>query len=242
MAPHYGGTRVDTEEALTRFPESLREDYRNAGYAKTLWKTYLDTYPDEPFEVLYVDGVPVVEQAFDIKIGKMYLGQVERFVDIHWIGKIDAVVQWPNDEISHIDHKTKSIGGESAWDEFANSTQQIGYTWAVQKLFGSTSNSFAINLLLTRKITQTGKGIECLRQRFSLDQEIIDEFPSRVLAVISRLFQDATHGYFPMHTANCVRKYGKCDYLQVCRLAPSLREEMISTNIYRDVTWSPLAE
>jgi hypothetical protein len=242
LAPHYSGVHVDIEEALTRFPDSLREDYRNAGYAKELWKIYCDTYPSEPFDVLRVNGVPVVEKAFDLEIGQMYLSQIEHMVPVHWIGKIDAVVQWPNDEISHIDHKTKSIGGESAWDEFVNSTQQLGYTWAVQKLFGSAANSFAINMILTRRLTATGKGIECVRQRFPVDQDVIDEFPSRIMNVVWRLFRDSESQMFPMHTSSCVRKYGKCDFLQVCRLAPSLREDMISTNIFRDVTWSPLDE
>ena len=239
LAPHYSGQHVDIEEAITRFPVDLADDYRNAGYAKHVWNTYLETYPSEPFAVLKVDDKPVVEKAFVLKVGslKMPWGPL----DIHWIGKIDAVVSW-GDQLSHIDHKTSSIGGESIWDQFANSTQQLGYTWAVQQLFGSQSNEFTINLVLTRKLTNTGKGIECMRQRFNVDQEAIAEFPQRVMSVVKRLFYDSHNEEFPMHTSSCTRKYGKCDYLQVCKLAPSLREEMLSTSLYRDVTWSPLDE
>ena len=235
LAPHYSGEHVDIEQALLRFPSELADDYRNAGYAKHVWNTYLETYPSEPFNVLKVDGKPVVEQAFDL-----YVGDVNG-TPVHWIGKIDAVVQWDS-HLSHIDHKTSSIGGESIWDQFANSTQQLGYTWAVQQLFGSESNEFTINLILTRKLTNTGKGVECMRQRFNVDREVIAEFPQRILAVVDRMLYDEVVGYFPMHTSSCTRKYGKCDYLQVCKLAPSLREEMLSTSLYRDVTWSPLDE
>ena len=236
LAPHYRGDTLDIESALVKsFPTELANDYRNGGYAKQLWQTYRATYEVEPFEVLRDNaGLPCVEKAFAVPICNV------RGVPIIWCGRVDLIVQWPNEPPSPIDHKTSSIGGETVWEQYSNSTQQTGYVWALQQLFGIECQSYCINLLLTRKLTQNGKGIECVRQRFTVQQDIVRDFPEHVERNVEHIFDCFERNAFPMHTSQCTRKYGRCEFLPVCKLAPSQRESLLETGLYTNVTWSPL--
>ena len=245
LAPYYRGERVNVLAACDALPPEMSDDYRNAGYLCTFWQRYLDTYSREfePFEIeKFNDGKLAVELPFAVEIGQLYGNHTTNDIPIVWIGRMDMVISWPGGTPSPMDHKTSSIGGEGAWDEYANSTQQIGYVWALQKLLEVPVNEFTINLLLTRKLTANGKGIEFFRQRFSLDQDIVQEFPERILAVVCHLFDCYTGAYWPMHTSQCKSKFGACEYLDVCKSAPGARLETLATGMYKDVTWSPLAK
>ena len=244
LAPHYRGTIVDIDAALPRMHPELANDYRNAGYAKVLWKLYNDTYQNEPFSVvdtppeMGLPGNKAVELPFALPIGEVAFRS--EIIPVIWTGKIDLLVHWPSEDISHIDHKTKSVGGESAWDEFVNSIQQLGYAWAISKLFGHIPSSFCINLILTRKLTATGKGIELVRQRFPLTAEAVNEVPERIMSVVAQIFDCYDRGYFPMYDTSCTRKWGKCEYIDVCKQAAAQRMQMLSTGLFKQVTWSPL--
>jgi hypothetical protein len=236
LTPHYRGTPPDIEEALrTHFPNALSDDYRNGGYAKEVWNTYTKSYPNEPFTVLRdAEGALCVEKSFAVPICNV------NGIPVIWCGRMDLIVQWPDEPPSPLDHKTSAMGGETVWEQYSNSTQQTGYVWALQQLLGVKCESYCINLILTRRLTKTGAGVECVRQRFTVQQPIIDSFPEHVAGIVDHMFRCFEKEHFPMHTAQCTRKYGRCEFLPVCKLAPDQRESILSTGLYTNVTWSPL--
>ena len=243
LAPYYKGEAVNVDAAIAAMPEVMRtgDDYRNAGYLKELWQKYVATFPLdlEPFK----HDPQAVELPFTCKIGTLRLIDVHtgeaRYVDVIWTGKIDLPVDWDGTP-SPLDHKTSSIGGESVWEQFANSTQQLGYVWTLQQLLQTPVREFTINLILTRRSTAKGLGIEFLRRRFPVEPEIVAEFPGHILSNVQHLFDCAERNVWPMHTSQCVGKYGRCEYLPVCKACPAQRETTLATGLYTDVTWSPL--
>lgn len=213
------------------------EEHRTCEFAEQLHNNYHKEYPFEPFTVLKDDeGKPMVEISFAVPFDTI------NDIQVVYMGRIDLVSYWDG-QLYPVDHKTTSILGSRFFDEFINSSQLIGYCWAFQRLSQKQVDGYMVNAINTAKpvIKVTPKTApRFARQKFQLEQERIAEWYDNTHTIISDIIRDVERGEFPMETRWCVGKYGRCPYLDACSLPPISRPGLLSSSLYKDVTWSPL--
>lgn len=251
---HYRGTSSLTPKEINDYYEKnaaqmYPNDHRTQGYLDTLLANYRSTYSQEPFKIVE----PIDE---NVEVGFRLPLTIIDDVQIFWAGRIDLIVHFPSlNEYWIIDHKTHFRGGTSAFDEYVRSTPQIGYVWAARQLTAKPIKGYLINMIITRAITRTGQGIGYERQRFPVDDWMIEEWYENITIELrslvarfkawsefSKLGMDSESSCpksFHCRNKACTNKYGVCEYLNVCRVAPAQREQMLMCNLYKDYTWDP---
>lgn len=237
------------------------DDHRDTTYMTELLMGYDLFYTDEPFTVVASDtGQRMVEVPFCLPLknadGTPFTVFLEKFtpglggavegsqlllqeVPVFYSGRIDMLTLWDG-LLYPLDHKTTSIMGDKYFDEFQNSQQPIGYSWAVREITGKAPGGYVINAVATRRLTKSGAGIEYRRQKYFLEPERIDEWLENTRYIIQDIVADYHRGYFPMETKWCVAKYGKCPYFDVCVLPAPARPMLLASNLYETNDWSPL--
>jgi hypothetical protein len=219
------------------------DNFRTPERVLDVFFKYLCFYQTEPFTVFTPSGQPFVEQYFEVPLGTIefngeFEGHFHKELRILWCGKIDLAVELDGG-LWIMDHKTTSILGMNYWDSFLNSSQAMGYTYGGSQLFDRKVEGLFLNVICSRKVTKTGVPEEFERQRFPFSLERIAEWKFNTLTLVGDFLAHLKRGYFPQQTAWCVGKYGRCEYLDVCMQSPSERLQMLNSNFYRDVTWTP---
>lgn len=229
----------------------VTDQWRNPEHACNVLLRYIEHYT-----LLGDDYTPVengVELPFRIPVGQIPVNSTVPYkrcditdqpgddhvyisaINIHWTGKIDMIIQPP----FIVDHKTTSIVGPTFFDNFRLSQQMLGYIWACNKL-GYERNVLALNAIALRKPTKTGKSVEFLRETFVYRPDQIDEWESDVFTYIADFFSALTTGYFAKAPVWCHGKYGTCPYFDVCSVHPRMREGLLNSPAYSNVSWTPL--
>jgi len=214
-------------------------DYRTYATALDFIRNYNATYPIEAFSVYKLPtGQPAVEVPFALPLCEI---EVEgRTIKVMWTGRIDLIYTREG-RFYIMDHKTTSMLGPSYFKEFELSSQVFGYVWAVQRLLSVVVDGFCVNALAFRKPTKTGKAFEPIRQIIPIEQALVGEWEHDTQTIVSDLINMDARDDWPKHTKWCVGKYGVCEYADVCRQPPLIRETLLNSNAFRPVTWSPLA-
>lgn len=214
------------------------DEYRTADYAKCVIAAYNRWYnKPEDFQILATEGKALVERSFAVPLGK--IGDI----NIVWIGRIDLGVQLLADgRIFVMDHKTSKIGGDYFATEFFLSSQMQGYTLSLQKVIERPVSGVIINAMFCRQPTRTGKNITFNRYRITYDQENLLEWQDNMLRIADDFINCSKREYFPMHTHQCITKYGSCQYIDTCRMAPSSRLTWLYSGAFKDDEWSPMHE
>lgn len=227
-------------------------DYRNFAMAVDAIRHYADTYPFEPFELCTINSAPAVEIPFAVPLCTIEInhdmaywdnGEVKvshvKHIHVMWKGKIDIALRLSG-RLYGMDHKSTSMMGPSYFSDFILSGQIYGYSWALEKILGELPYGFLINALGIRAPTKTGKKLEYSRYTVLIQRELIDEWYLDTTHKLADFFEMARRGYFPKQTKWCASKFGMCEYHAVCTLTGSMRETMLTTNMYKNVTWDPL--
>lgn len=214
----------------------------------------------------------IVERPFELPLGvldinmELQLPQWEgpRFVkQIHvaWSGRIDVIANTLGAN-RVIDHKTSSIDDERFFAHFQLSNQTNGYVWAAQQLWPELNvTGFCVNLLRLKRpaggvgLLDRGPrgGVPALsmqRAQYDYTPERTERWARNALLLVESFVtclmrRDATHpfGEFPMHTNNCMNKYGKCGYHDTCTIDDPHTELMLLTSdAFKSVTWNPVDE
>lgn len=230
---------LDTHYAAGTHPEG---DHRTLPRMTDVLNAYFKTYPTEPWEVIGC------ELPFELHLGEVEIaGQLW---DVQWQGRIDLVVR-AGQEVFVVDHKTMSQRDSNIISEYANASGPLGYCWAVQEMsktnakFPERVTGFLLNATIIRSGETTRTKLErqeFFRHVFHYDQTRIAEWRDDTLELCRRYLEDAATGSFPMHRRSCVGRYGACQYLDVCQLPSSQRDLYLTTDVFRDVTWSPLKD
>lgn len=169
-----------------------------------------------------------------------------------WAGKIDRVVEIGG--LYYIeDHKTTSRLDKNYFKQFELSYQMKGYTYLGRQLLpGMNIVGVRINLahVLTNKT-------EFHRELFTFSKDQIAEWVRTTNAWFQRLGNDieiyneliasgmesldAMIDAFPAHFGDngCSRKFGMCQYHEVCSVGPRLRKQMLEKN-FEIRPWNPL--
>ncbi len=217
------------------------DDWRTAERALQTVQLYNKQWPidAEPFTFI----ADTVEQSFRLKLGRATLdstiaGQHVGAVDIFWTGRIDGLITYDNQTLV-LDHKTTSMLGASFYDDFVLSSQMHGYVWAARRS-GHAAKGLLLDVLASRKPTRTRVGNEFQRQRYFYSEEHLAEWERDMFQHVCDFLEHLCEGYFPKSTKWCQGKYGQCQYFSVCSQLPQHRDTLLYSDVYRDVTWSPL--
>ena len=221
-------------------------EWRSPQIAADLVRLYNREYSIEPYDILSYtakDGLPIkaIEVPFMHFLTDIYIPSITRdVIPVYYTGRIDLVVVDHNKSIYIMDHKTTSMTGARFFDEFALSSQMLGYCWAVQQSIQKPVNGYIVDALCSRKPTRTGVPFELTRQQFYTDQDAINEWRTNLGYLITDIVRDHERSYYPMETKWCVGKYGRCPYFDVCTVPQSGRAALLQSNLFTDSTWSPL--
>lgn len=232
LAAHYLGRPFDIAAEWAKEPPVAEDDYRTVDYTEQLFKLYKDTYSSEPFSVI------TVEAPFALPVATLRVNDTA--IPVLWTGKVDLVLRMHSDRSLWImDHKSSKMGGQTFWTQWTNSTQLHGYAWAVQELVEEKVSGYVVNALFVRQPTRTGICHELGRQMFTIEDGALDAWKTNVLNAIGSIGDCLARDHFWRNTSACARRYGMCEYHDICRLSGD-RQAILDSNLYRDVTWSPL--
>lgn len=161
-----------------------------------------------------------------------------RTLHVFWSGKIDLKLA-----NGIVDHKTSTQEGPTFFAQFQLSQPIIGYLWASRKIYNDPKlSNFILNAIFIRKPTKTGKGTTFTRYPYSYEDYQFEEWERDIRANVSTFVHSLITSHFPKSPVWCVGKFGMCPYHEVCTQPPSLRSELLLSDYYTDVTWSPLNE
>lgn len=212
------------------------------------------------------DGDLIIERPFELPLGVLDVNtrlqipgwpapQLVKTIHVAWAGKIDLVA-CVNRRNRVVDHKTTSIAGETYIPSFILSNQTIGYVWAAQQLWPTLNiTGFCLNAIYLRKplpgvtnliargVRNGAPTLDFFRAFYDYTPERLAEWERNALTLAEDFVHCLIRQYFPMFTNSCFSKYGRCQYHDICTLdQPVVRQRMLASEIYRDVTWSPTGQ
>jgi hypothetical protein len=222
------------------------DDYRTLNRALLDYKKYAEKYgkpSQENGKTIGWPDAPLVELSTNAQGNGL----------IHpWAGKIDRVIEIGG--LYYIeDHKTTSRLDKNYFKQFELSYQMMGYTYLGKQLLPDKKIS-GVRINLSHVLTNK---TEFHRQLFSYSDDQIKEWVQVTNGWMRRLAQDieaylelidkgmesieAITIAFPAHFGDngCSRKFGMCQYYEVCSLHERLRARKLEMDF--DVNpWNPL--
>ncbi len=223
------------------------DDFRNLGHAERVMAFYNLNYQMEPFDILTSphSDKPIVESSFALPIGTV------EGVPLIYTGKLDLGTKDRNGTWAGPDHKTTFQYGASFDADMAMDGGQLGYTWALAQVLGERPRGYIIDGVRIRRpsSSKATKYIEApapvdasdfKRIPFDVSQDVLDEWREDVLELVALIFNFHRRGHFPRYRWQCVNKYGKCDFYDVCSIPRASREAVLTSTLYEENTWSPL--
>jgi hypothetical protein len=223
------------------------------------WRSQFDDYK---LSLLSDSSGLIVERPFELPLCtipvnstlKLPAWNEPRFVSqIHvaWSGRIDLVAH------THglnrvVDHKTSSIDGDTFTQSFVLSSQVLGYIWAGRQLWPELDlRAFCLNVIrlkrpsgstpLMEKGPRGGEpALKFFRCFYEYSPERMDWWKEQTINHVSDIVRCLIRSAFPSHDNQCMGKYGKCQYHDVCvnDHAPN-RYKLLHSDLYKSVTWNP---
>jgi hypothetical protein len=219
------------EASLTSMMESEYEDpiddYRTRGRALLVMTDYAARYGyDEELTTR------MTETPFDITDD----------VGFPWGGIIDWEGAY-HDREWVMDHKTTSRFGNYYFDDYKRDPQMLGYTYAASQIHGQPIAGVIINVLAVRK-----RDHEFARRPMLYPEWLTDEWRR---TMIQRYDQAETidaiiaadpeavwdEQLITPNLHNCIGKYGRCAFYDVCDSRPENRERVLRIE-YEDFEWN----
>lgn len=244
-------------------------DHRTAERMLTVLKQYEQRYLHDQWHTKLVqhEGEPFIERPFKIELCTVPVNrwiqyrQMDLVVDdpkaerglcdfpqfyirslhIIFTGRIDAALHDSN-LIWVMDNKTSSMGGTQFESAFRLSLQTRGYTWALQKILGTTVSGLIMNALVIKPPTKAVQNnTELTRHTYHYSQDSLDEWHETVCDHVSDLVACLVRGRWPQTARSFKSPCAGCDYAENCTLPRSQRSsDLANPQIYRDVTWNPI--
>lgn len=193
-------------------------DYRTCELAKDVMGEYIDQYKDRDFPIS-----SVVENTFIVPLGQ--IGQRNVFLR----GKLDLTTRL-TDNLWGVDHKTSSVGGDLLMPQYYCSSQFKAYTYALNKLFPKDKvQGIIVNVLIVRKPSKTGKGTEFLRIPLEYPSDVLEEWVSNTMYIAQLMLHNYHVGTFPQHTSQCIHRFGRCSFYDICTLPRKARQPLLTS-------------
>ena len=247
-------------------------DYRTVEIALEVMHHYRthSQFPGYEMEVLSDEKGLLVERPFELPLGVIPVddiiqmpwalpageGLFVKSIHVAWSGRIDCICN--THSLNRVlDHKTTSIMGDTFSQDFQLSNQVLGYIWAAQQLWPQHNvTGFCVNAIYLKKPPVSGYGsslmsagprggkpsLEFHRFYYDYSPDRIQWWAQNCLTIIGDFIHSLVRNFFTSHTKNCMGKYGRCQYHDICSLDdPSMQRSILSSDIYRPVTWNPVA-
>lgn len=195
-------------------------------------------------------GIPLKT---DPKTGAFY-GEII----VYYCGKIDLGIRDAHG-IWVQDHKTSFQFGDSFDKDMQRNAGQRGYFWSLMQILGEMPRGYIIDAVRIRKPkrdsifdgTPPVDASDFRRLPFFVTQNDIDTWKVNTEYKVREIFYHAQNDYWPEHENMCTahadtdthgsaRKFGTCDFFDVCSVAKEMRENALASNLYEDNLWSPL--
>ena len=223
------------------FPEG---DHRTHQHALEIIKHYNTIYNTEHFRLMTdPKGDVMAELSFILKLTE--LDTSIGIVPVYYTGRIDLPVLWDGQAIV-IDHKTSSQLGSLYFDGQRVSAQFEGYAWAFEQLTGIPAAGYCINAIRTKEPPAKPKGgwdawwsEGFQRHKEYLRPGQLEEWHKNTITHIREFFWHYGNDFMPQRKKACTL-YGKCPYYDTCYLPIEQRLGELSSDRFRDNTWSPL--
>ncbi len=252
--------RAEMHQVLTDWfkekPAPL-ECYRTLSLATQVVDAYLEKYKSEEWAVAHVNGQPAVEMPFALPLTRIHV-KPHGWLTMMFCGKIDLIVLEHRDFWT-LDTKTSKMAGASVQAEQQMSFQWPGYCHALRELTGITPYGAMVNFIRVREPNKKGpedytpeqiakrkykprKPVELddfQRMRFILEPHHLPEWKENIISLWEGFFHNYERGFFPMQRKQCINKYGKCPFIEVCGMPPDLRPQALIDFTSPD-TFSPL--
>ena len=226
------------------------DEWRTCEHAVNAIIEYNKAWPiaSEPFKIARKkdDAEPLIEWPFKLELGHANMDSwVEthagkfyvRTVLIFWTGLIDAIIDYG--DLFVMEHKTTAMLSQDFFNDFQLGSQGLGYAWAANELDIPVKGIF-VDAIAGRKPTKTGKAHEYMRQRIWYDPAQVNEWRVDMFTHCTDFLEHLCRGYFPKSTKWCFGKFKRCQYWDVCTQNPDRRQTILQSDLYRNVTWSPL--
>jgi hypothetical protein len=241
------------DEFFTQNPQP-DNDFRTPALAKAMVELYNKYHKLEPWRVLQtkLDGkvVPFVEFPGIFELGA--LTYKNNPVVIQYTVKIDLAVE-KDHRIWTVDHKTSSVFGKNSIDEQQMSAQHLGYCWGFLKATGTLPAGFIVNFFRVRGEIEKGVLDPWTKQKTTgprtddfcrVDEDVnaerLEEWRQNTLVLIQEFLWHHERDYMPQRTKNCVMKYGRCQFYDICHAPPRCREELLYSSQFKHDDWTPL--
>lgn len=247
-------------EFFVEHPQPL-DSHRSPSLCQELISTYNDHYQQEPWEIMVnpKTGERCVEQSvlhflgFITPInGILWNGERYAMLPVYYTGRIDLIIRDQQLSTWIVDHKTTFAFGPSFTESMSMSAQFLGYAWAFRETFGYAPTGYMINAIRVRKPTKAdelsgihfrskGADTDFIRIPFmNVTDDLLDEWQENALALVKTILYHHSQSYFPMNRTACVRKYGRCQFFEVCNCARQSREVILTSQAFAQNEWHPL--
>ena len=238
-------------------------DHRTADRMLAVLKLYNERYANDDWhnQIVQHEGEPFIERPFKIELCTVpvnatlaYSGMqlittwtnqpleqpYVRNIHVIFTGRIDAALHQSN-LIWVMDNKTSSRGGGEFESAFRLSLQTRGYTWALQHILNKPVAGLIMNALVIKPPTlKVQNNTELQRISYHYSQDSLDEWFENMCSISADLVSNLVRGYFPQHGLSFKSPCASCDYSENCQLPRPQRLTDLASDIYRDVTWSPI--
>lgn len=243
------------------------EDFRNLSHAFRVFDAYNQNYGNEPYQIVTNprDGRPLVEQSFMLPFMEVETWEPDEMnnehlvvIPVFYCGKLDLAIRdahglWVQD------HKTTFQFGDSFDKDMQRNSGQRGYVWALKQILGEMPRGYIIDAVRIRKPkrdsifdgTPPVDASDFRRLPFFVTEPDLATWKENTEAKIREIFYHASQNSWPEHENMCTahadtdthgsaRKFGTCDFFDVCSVAKEMRENALASNLYEDNLWSPL--
>jgi hypothetical protein len=204
---------------------------------------YCEQFNDDAMRVTTrPNGEPTVEYSFIIPLADDK-GPFQ--VDGHQMymcGHLDAYVEFLGDYWV-CDYKTsKGTLDDNFFADFSNSYQQKGYMAAAHTLASTPSSAIPAP---PKGVIITGIELGVNYNRFARQQVTwttmqLNDYLTDLKVLIESAALFADRGRWPHNETQCVGRYGKCPFFDVCAATPPARQRLLESS-FRKSVWDPAA-
>ena len=223
---------LNTAQPLAAFPASNKRSLSTGAW--TLLH-YFKSYIDDPYEIMFIDGIPLTEKKCEALVID------EPNLKVTLFGTIDCILRNPlNNTILITDHKTSSVVGEQFYNRLHVNHQYSCYVLLAQKALGIQTDKFLVNCIQVkvRPTTSRGQPPHFPRQVTVRSDEALEDFlfalSHNVRQYLTLREASKTRGAdaFPLgHVGSCAA-YNGCQFLRVCGAPKAIRNNILTSEFY----------
>jgi len=222
----YRATRglINSAKPLAFLEDHEARSIPNLGW---LFGEYVEDKKDDPYEILVVDGKPLVEAMYSHDI----VDKPDLLITL--FGTVDAIMKnTDTGQIVVVDHKTSGRIDNSFFNRVKPNHQFTAYIHLAQQCLGLDTQNFMINgfEIKAKPKTPRGKGPSFVNPLTNRTPEDIENFIKSTEYFVRQYLGWVDDGFFPYGPVDSCSNYGKCSFHDVCTSPEVIKESIIQCN------------